>query len=121
MDKKRIEILGGGYAGVHAAKRMHKAFKKMRDRVEIVLIARHNSHILMTELHEVAGNRVEEDSVKISFDRIFAGKMVTVIRDEIKTIDFKEQRLIGVAGSYSYDQLLIATGAEATVFNIPGV
>lgn len=121
MDKKRIVILGGGYAGVHAAKRMHKAFKKMRDRVEIVLIDRHNSHILMTELHEVAGNRVEEDSVKISFDRIFAGKMVTVIRDEIKTIDFKEQRLIGVAGSYSYDQLLIATGAEATDFNIPGV
>lgn len=64
MDKKRIVILGGGYAGVHAAKRMHKAFKKMRDRVEIVLIDRHNSHILMTELHEVAGNRVEEDSVR---------------------------------------------------------
>ena len=121
MDKKRIVILGGGYAGVHAAKRMHKAFKKMKDRVEIVLIDRHNSHILMTELHEVAGNRVEEDSVKISFDRIFAGKMVTVIRDEIKTIDFKKQLLVGVAGSYSYDQLLIATGAEATDFNIPGV
>lgn len=47
--------------------------------------------------------------------------MVTVIRDEIKTIDFKEQVLKGVGGNYSYDQLLIATGAEATDFNIPGV
>ena len=121
MDKKRIVILGGGYAGVHAAKKMHKAFKRIKDKVEIVLIDRHNSHILMTELHEVAGNRVEEDSVKISFDRIFAGKNVTVIRDEIKTIDFKKQVLNGVKGDYSYDQLLIATGAEATDFNIPGV
>ncbi len=121
MDKKRIVILGGGYAGVHAAKKMHKAFKRIKDKVEIVLIDRHNSHILMTELHEVAGNRVEEDSVKISFDRIFAGKNVTVIRDEIKTIDFKKQVLNGVKGDYAYDQLLIATGAEATDFNIPGV
>jgi len=121
MDKKRIVILGGGYAGVHAAKKLHKAFKKMKDKVEITLIDRHKYHILMTELHEVAGNRVDEASVKISFDRIFSGKMVTVIRDEIKTIDFKEQVLKGVGGNYSYDQLLIATGAEATDFNIPGV
>ena len=121
MDKKRIVVLGGGYAGVHAAKRLHKAFKRMQDKVEVTLIDRHRHHILMTELHEVAGNRVDESSVKISFDRIFAGKMVNVVRDEIKKIDFEKQVLEGVAASYPYDQLIIATGAEATDFNIPGV
>jgi NADH dehydrogenase len=121
MDKKRIVILGGGYAGVHAAKRLHKAFKKMKDQVEVTLIDRHRHHILMTELHEVAGNRVDEASVKISFDRIFAGKMVNVVRDEIKNIDFEKQVLEGAGASYPYDQLIIATGAESTDFNIPGV
>lgn len=121
MDKKRIVILGGGYAGVHAAKRLHKAFKKMKDQVEVTLIDRHRHHILMTELHEVAGNRVDEASVKISYDRIFAGKMVNVIRDEIKNIDFEKQVLEGAGASYPYDQLIIATGAESTDFNIPGV
>lgn len=121
MDKKRIVVLGGGYAGVHAAKRLHKAFKRMKDQVEVTLIDRHRHHILMTELHEVAGNRVDESSVKISFDRIFAGKMVNVVRDEIKHIDFDKQVLEGIAASYPYDQLIIATGAEATDFNIPGV
>ena len=121
MDKKRIVVLGGGYAGVHAAKRLHKAFKKYKDSVEITLIDRHKDHILMTELHEVAGNRVDEASVKISFNRIFAGKRVNIVRDEIKTIDFKEQVLHGVAASYPYDQIIIATGAESTDFNIPGV
>jgi len=38
MDKKQIVILGGGYAGVHAAKALHKAFKKQKDKVEITLI-----------------------------------------------------------------------------------
>lgn len=121
MDKKRIVVLGGGYAGVHAAKKLHKAFKRMQDKVEVTLIDRHRHHILMTELHEVAGNRVDESSVKISFDRIFAGKMVNVVRDEIKNIDFEKQVLEGIGGSYAYDQLIIATGAEATDFNIPGV
>jgi NADH dehydrogenase len=121
MDKKRIVILGGGYAGVHAAKHLHKAFRKMKDKVEITLIDRHRHHILMTELHEVAGNRVQEDSVKISFDRIFAGKMVNVIRDEIKEIDFEKQILEGTAANYPYDQLIISTGAEPTDFNIPGI
>jgi NADH dehydrogenase len=121
MEKKRIVVLGGGYAGVHAAKRLHKAFKKNKDQVEITLIDRHKHHILMTELHEVAGNRVDEASVKISFDRIFSGKRVNVVRDEITTIDFKEQVLHGVAASYPYDQIIIATGAESTDFNIPGV
>jgi len=121
VDKKRIVILGGGYAGVHAAKRLAKKLKKFKDRVEITLIDRNKHHILMTELHEVAGNRVDEESVKISFERIFAGKRVNVVRDEIKTIDFKKQVLQGSKSSYPYDQIIIASGAESTDFNIPGV
>lgn len=121
MNKKKIVILGGGYAGVHAAKKLAKELKKFKDNVEITLIDRNKHHILMTELHEIAGNRVEEASVKISFDRIFSGKRVNVIRDEIKTINFKDQILVGAKASYPYDQIIIATGAESTDFNIPGI
>ncbi|MGE4467682.1 FAD-dependent oxidoreductase, partial [Sphaerochaeta sp.] len=95
MDKKQIVILGGGYAGVHAAKALHKAFKKQKDKVEITLIDKNSYHTLMTELHEVAGNRVDEESVKISYDRIFSGKMVNVVQDKITNIDFKKQVLTG--------------------------
>lgn len=121
MDKKQIVILGGGYAGVHAAKALHKAFKKQKDKVEITLIDKNRHHILMTELHEVAGNRVDEASVKISFDRIFSGKMVKVVQDKITSIDFEKQVLTGDRSTYSYDQLLISTGAQTADFNIPGV
>ena len=121
MDKKHIVVLGGGYAGVHAAKHLHKAFKKYQDKVEITLIDKNRHHILMTELHEIAGNRVGEDSVKISFDRIFSGKMVNVVQDTIGDIDFKGQILKGERSSYHYDQLIIGTGAQTADFNIPGV
>lgn len=100
MNKKKIVVLGGGYAGVHAAKTLNKAFKKHQDKVEVTLIDKKHHHILLTELHEVAGARVSEDSVKISFDRIFAGKKVNVVQDTIVEIDFKKQQLIGQRAKY---------------------
>lgn len=121
MDKIKIAVLGGGYAGVHAAKKMYKSFKKYEDKVEITLIDRFNFHTLMTELHEVAGNRVEEDAVKITYDRIFSGTTVRVLQDTIEDIDFEKKVLKSSDQTYSFDYLLICTGGEPTDFNIPGI
>jgi len=121
METIKVVVLGGGYAGVHAAKKMYKAFKKLEDKVEITLIDRFNFHTLMTELHEVAGNRVHEESVKITYNRIFAGTNVRVLQDTIEDVDFKKQELVSSDARYPYDYLLISTGGEPTDFNIPGI
>ncbi len=68
----RIVVLGGGYGGVEAAKVLERQLGGRRD-VQITLIDRNSSHTLMTELHEVAGGRVEPESVQISFRR-FSGR-----------------------------------------------
>ncbi|MHB1393918.1 MAG: NAD(P)/FAD-dependent oxidoreductase [Clostridia bacterium] len=78
-------------------------------------------HTLMTELHEVAGNRVEAESVQIDLREIFSASRVEVVTDEIKGIDFKGQKLQADSGSYEYDYLIIDTGAEPAFFGIPGV
>ena len=117
---KKIVILGGGYAGVHAAKLFHKAFKKSEE-VEITLIDKNRYHTLMTELHEIAGERVDRGNVKISFDRIFAGKKVRVVQDQIVKMVPEENTLYSATEKYEYDYLLLGTGAESTDFGIPGV
>lgn len=111
MGKTNIVILGGGYGGVETAKKLHKQFKK-RPEIEITLIDRNPYHTLMTELHEVAGARVEPDSVRVSFARIFSGKRVHVVLDEITAIDFTGKKLTGKSDSYEYDYLVLGTGAE---------
>ena len=85
-DTTRIVVLGGGYAGVEAVKVLHKSFRKDRT-VEITLVDRNPYHTLMTELHEVAGGRVEPESVQISFEKIFGGKRVNRVVDRIRTVD----------------------------------
>ena len=120
MTQIRILILGGGYGGVHAAKSLHKKLGKRRD-IEIVLVDKNPYHTFMTELHEVAGGRVDPGAVAISFRKIFGGKKVTVVTDRIATIDFKARKLVGAAGEYPYDYLVIGVGAEPEFYGIPGI
>lgn len=117
---KKIVILGTGYAGVHAAKKLHKKFKKDSN-IEITLIGKDPYHTLMTELHEVAGGRVEQDAVQINLQRIFSGKRVDVVLDEITEIDFNKKTLSSETKTYEYDYLVIGTGSEPAFFGVPGV
>lgn len=120
MDEKRIVILGGGYAGTFAGKLLHKKFKK-DDSVSITLIDKKPYHTLMTELHEVAGNRTQEDSVKVDLKKIFAKRKVDVVLDEITKIDFDKQTLSSKDETYGYDYLIVGAGAEPCYFGIDGV
>jgi NADH dehydrogenase len=119
-ETKKIVILGTGYAGVHAAKLLHKKFKKDTN-IEITLIGRDPYHTLMTELHEVAGGRVEADSVQVSLKRIFSGKRVNVVLDEITAIDFEKRTLSSNTTKYDFDYLVLGTGSEPAFFGVPGV
>src|SRR5690606_3881798 len=117
---KQIIVLGGGYGGVLTAKKLANKLRKNKD-VHITLIDRKPYHTLLTELHEVAANRVEEDSIRVDLKKIFSGfRNVDVVLDHIDQIDFEAQRLTGQCDSYSYDYLVIGTGSKPTFFGIQG-
>ena len=117
---QRIVILGGGYAGIAAAKRLGKLYKKRKD-IEITLVDKNTYHTLMTELHEVAGSRVDPDSVMVSYERIFEGTRVKVVTDFITGIDFDKKELVSDDSSYPYDYLVIGTGGAPEFFDIQGI
>lgn len=116
---KKILILGAGYAGVEAALTLHK--KKKKDDIEITIIDKNSYHTLLTELHEVAGNRISEDGVIVPLRDIFKYTGVKIIRDEISTIDFKGNKLISDSAEYKYDYLVIAAGSDPNYYGIPGM
>lgn len=120
MAKKKIVVLGGGYGGITATKKLYKQYKR-NPNVEITLIDKNPYHTLMTELHEVAGSRVEPESVQVSFERIFGGTDVNLVTDTIKDIDFDNNSMKSELRSYSYDYLVIGAGGEPEFFDIPGV
>lgn len=116
---KQIVVLGGGYGGVLTAKKLGKRLKKQD--VRITLIDRNPYHTLLTELHEVAAGRTDEDAIKIDLKKVFAGfKNVDVVQDEVSNIDLDSRKLHGEAKTYAYDYLVIGTGSKPTYFGIPG-
>ncbi len=116
----RVVVLGGGYAGVEAAKVLEKKLGTRRD-IEITLIDRNSYHTLMTELHEVAGGRVEPESVQISFRKIFGARRVGLVQDRIRTIDFDKRELVSEGSRYPYDYLILGAGGEPEFYGIPGI
>ena len=121
MAKQNIVVVGAGYAGVSATKFLAKKLKKNSD-VEITLIDRHSYHTMMTELHEVAGGRVEPEAIQYDLQRLFSRKKnVNLVTDTVTGID-KENKIVKTKlGSYPFDQLIIGMGGEPNDFGTPGV
>lgn len=117
---KNVVVLGAGYGGVEAAEKLNKLLKKEED-VTITLIDKNPFHTLLTELHLVAGNKIEDDGVKIDLERLFAPTKVNVVQDYIEEFDFENKKLLSGEHEYSYDYLIVGTGSKPSDCGVEGV
>src|SRR6266436_1393487 len=118
MNKRApvVVIVGGGFAGLSAAKALRKA------PVEIVLIDRTNHHLFQPLLYQVAPSVLTPGQTAAPIRGILRGqKNTTIIVGEVIGVD-KEQKLIFVNTAdrdtvpVSYDFLILATGAGQSYF-----
>lgn len=117
--EKRIVVVGAGYAGILTAKKLAKKFKK-HEGVSVTIIDKNPFHTMLTELHEVAANRVDEDSIKISLKKVFAGRRVDIKLDTVTSIDYDKKAVVGNQETYEYDILVMSAGSKPTFYGVPG-
>ncbi len=115
----KIVIVGAGYAGILTAKKLSNKFKNNND-VLITIIDKNPYHVLLTELHEVAASRVNEDSIRASLKKIFAGRRVTVELDTVTSFNFEKKQVIAEGKTYDYDYLVLSAGSKPTFFGVSG-
>ena len=113
----KILILGAGYSGILTAKKLEK---KLKGKAQITIIDKNPFHTMLTELHEVAAGRVEEDSIKIDLKRVFAERDVNVVLDTVTSVDYSGKVVKGRQAEYEYDYLVMASGSKPTFFGVPG-
>ncbi len=106
-EKRRIVIVGGGFAGLELAKALRNAD------VQVVLFDKTNYHTFQPLLYQVSTAGVEATSIIYPFRRIFERQKNLYFRlAEVQSVDTENQMLETSIGLLHYDYLVIASGAE---------
>jgi NADH:ubiquinone reductase (H+-translocating) len=123
-EKTRILILGGGFAGLHAA--MHLDDTLARDpNIEITLVNRDNFFLFTPMLHEVAASDLDLTNIVNPVRKLL--KRINFFAGEVEKIDL-EQKVVTVSHGFdhhhhqlSYDHLVIGLGSITNFFNLHGL
>ncbi len=110
--KPRVVIIGGGFAGLNAAKALRKS------PVEITLIDRRNHHLFQPLLYQVATGSLAPSDIAVPIRELLKSqKNVKVLLDEAVSIDLAAKTVeLKTRGSLGYDYLVLAAGASHSYF-----
>ncbi|MDD4854991.1 MAG: FAD-dependent oxidoreductase [Sulfuricurvum sp.] len=113
MQRKRVIIVGGGYAGVQALKVLADS-----GLCDVVLIDQHPYHYLQTETYELIANECSMTRVTIDLVALCLsyGEHVTYIKDTVRGIDFESKCISGENTCHLYDYALLCAGSR-TAYN----
>jgi len=122
--KKRILVLGGGFAGVYAAMELERAFGRDED-VQLTLVNRDNFFLFTPMLHEVAASDLDITHIVSPIRKLL--RRTDFFHGECLSIDL-EARTVEVAHGESaehphvlpYDHLVLALGGVTNFFGTPG-
>lgn len=108
----QIVILGGGFAGLKLARSLEN-----KDGWDVLLIDRFNYHQFQPLFYQVATAGLDASNISFPLRKAFHGARNVRIRiAEVMEINAKQQCVITTIGSFSFDILVIATGADTNFF-----
>src|SRR5580700_7495939 len=112
MDAKlRVVIVGGGFGGLYAAKRLGHA------PISLTLVDRRNFHLFQPLLYQVATGALSPGEIASPLRAVVGRNRNTeVVLAEVRDLDVAKRSVILDEGTAEYDDLIIATGATHTYF-----
>jgi NADH dehydrogenase len=123
-NKKRILILGGGFAGAYTALYLQKLLSGTPD-VEVMVVSQENFILFTPMLHEVAGTDAAATDVVQPLRKML--RRTSVLIGDVESIDLAKKQ-VRVRQSdlvnhreVTYDQLVLALGSVTNFYRTPGI
>lgn len=109
---KKVVIIGGGFAGLSAAKQLVKSAE-----LEIILIDQKNYHLFQPLLYQVATAGLNPGDIAVSFRSIFGSKdHLKILHSKVDSIDLENKIITGQDLDQEYDYLIVSMGSETSYF-----
>lgn len=108
----KLIILGGGFGGLRLARKLNN-----KPGFDITLIDRHNYHQFQPLFYQVATAGLDASNISFPLRKVFQkSKNVKIRLAEVQQINTSEKKVLTDIGSFDYDVLVIATGADTNFF-----
>lgn len=115
--KKRIAIIGGGFAGVNLSRRL----ERNKD-FDITLVDKNNYNFFPPLIYQVATGFLEPSSISYPFRKLFSGRQnVHFWLGELEEVLPEQNKLILSNGELEYDYLVMATGTRTNYFGLDSI
>jgi len=124
LERHRIIIVGGGFAGLYAAMEFEKILPSRPD-LEVTLVNQENFFLFTPMLHEVAAGDLDPSNIVNPIRKLL--KHVSFFEGTVLKIELDEQIVRvqhgfdGHSHGLKYDQLIVAAGSTTHFFDLPGV
>ncbi|MDF2578315.1 MAG: ndh [Chlamydiales bacterium] len=115
MKKKRVIIVGAGFAGLTLGKELADST------YEVLILDRSNHHLFQPLLYQVATGALSPSDIAMPIRDILCDyDNISVLMSEVVNVN-KELRQVEVVNgtTFSYDYLIIATGSRHSYFGKP--
>jgi NADH dehydrogenase len=121
MATPRIVVVGGGFAGYHAARALCRS---LGDAADVVLVNPTDYFLYLPLLPEVAGGVLDPRRVAVSIPGTLP--RVRLVLGSVDRVDVGARRLSftdpeGTRGNLGYDRLLLTTGSVNKLLPVPGL
>ena len=114
MKANRIVVIGGGFGGLGAVRRL------AREDVQVTLLDRHNYFLFQPLLYQVATAGLSPADIASPLRSILRNqKNVEVLLAEATAVDAPNKVVRTTAGDVPYDALIVAAGASHSYFGHP--
>jgi NADH:ubiquinone reductase (H+-translocating) len=109
--KHRVVIIGGGFGGLYAAKKLGDA------PVDVTIIDKRNFHLFQPLLYQVATGTLSPADISSPLRAVLSqNKNVRVLMDEALQIDTSAKKVVLHSQEVEYDTLVVATGVSHHYF-----
>jgi NADH dehydrogenase len=110
--RPQVVIIGGGFAGLYAAKALAKVD------AQVTVIDRQNHHLFQPMLYQVATAALSPGDIASPIRSILRAQPNTeVVLGEVERVDVSTRSVhLSDGGSYSYNYLIVCTGARHSYF-----